>query len=659
MSDWKRPSEIIEYGAQDAYADIQNMFMYIVVAMNDSGTIKASGTHHICKLVTMVVTAIPRVIGPAAVNYNTNTLEEYVLQKFGRLLRIKKDSETWLDIAKGFDTYMAVGAAMNTFRDALKWMIHAAGGPLLEHFGEWNKTTHKPEDDAIAAIFAILNYVVFWYDLHLITWSDLLYSTADWPTKTIGDAKSFSRTKEETWSTLLFSENNTSSQNVFGIESTLIDDQTLRGLKFPWVENAHAFAERMFSESKWIWRRHRFVQVKPVFSIYNPGTVSSDNSSNRTKLNDNDYSMQPYSVKTNVDWKWLFSNVKEAIEEVQSKYFQNRVFGTLKSRFTFKTLYEIGAEGLKKDGEGGILWHQVSWVSHSAIGADDINTKFGLETEVITDGSEHYGLDVLTKRRDTSHNKKVIKLGKVSLETFKLAVATSANRVLPDADFSEASTVILANMKWLKPIMGIGFAIQKSEDEPYKINNAIIEVTDPGATKGDTDGKPVDIPLWVADAAEGAQDFAADTKHTKKNFYKLRAKDPYKKLDHEAVDFNEFDVQDVRGVLLKSLYGVVPEAESKSSSSDPAGSSFSQKEQKEIESVSVVTSATAEKSKAEIHKEKVKEAKEKKEEQMKKEKEKKAKEQPVSALPESREVTDEEKAFTEDDNATKPPMGAS
>jgi hypothetical protein len=574
MPDYIKPDVQIEYGKADVESDLQIVTSYFINGLNDNGTLINGGTHHISVLINNLQAAWPKLRGPQTPAWTDVTKPEYILSKFGELLRQEWDGKMWMNQMKGWapgstgTLIPTTDTAMRKFRDALLWMRESIGGPLLEYFGKWNTTELKVQDDAYAAVWAILHYVVEMVDIQLAPWLNHMYESGEWLEGTTALTKQFSPLDQSSWNTLFFKENNDQKEDILGIKAELLDNQTFRSVKVPWITNAEPMIKRLLSESEWVWRRGRWIRAKTFFSMYNPSAPTATSATAHTKFNDGDFSLNPlaggtgnYQAANNVDYPWLFHALNILIKDVTSKYYQNAVFGSLKKKFTQRTLFDIGSSPIPKGSSGGILNHQMIIAKYQSASTDEFYFKFIDEVNIGSDPSiTHYPLNTYCIRRSKKNYGRVLVIGDVPEDDFRLYVGLNTTALAEP--YGKNVTVIAPNANRFKPMCWFGFGVRKSEDEDYQISwtGVFAKLVNGGATgAGAASGKPIAIPTWTVNSAvEGDVDFPINTNFTEANYYPTKTKDPYKKQKFTCLDLNKFDVDAIRLTVCQAMFGVAP-----------------------------------------------------------------------------------------------------
>jgi hypothetical protein len=194
--------------------------------------------------------------------------------------------------------------------------------------------------------------------------------------------------------------------------------------------------------------------------------------------------------------------------------------------------------------------------------ASSDNLSFKYNSESVTGSSPditNYPLNTYVLRRDKTNQGRAIIIGDVPKEDVFLYVALNTNSIV--STFGDDLANYPANGNRFKPLEWFGFGVRKSEDENYKITykGTFLKLADWGtAARGAAYNKPVAIPTWQENSAEGDQDFPITTKYTKKNYYSLKTKDPYKKQKFICPHINAFDVDQLRTSLCQAFFGVTP-----------------------------------------------------------------------------------------------------
>ena len=637
----REPREI-EYGKETLYTDQEIIRHYQVMAYRDSGTLKASGTHKVALLIELIVDAMDAIIGKSTDFTNATATAEQVMYNLGRLMRQKYEGDRLVEELEGGTLVvelarLATGVAASTATNAncvcQCWFF--IGKLTDDFFGTWNTTEFKHEDYAWAGIWAAVLYLLRLWSWQLGTYNRLIQSTGEFTTKNgfiEGKVRQFSKLDPSSWGCALLERDN-GELDLFGLSEGMIDDATYRGIKVPISVGFETSMNRLFSSTKWTWRYGRTIEVIPVYTLFSVVAPNAD-SIDQADLDTTAHGMQLFNTYTNVDWKWVNTQLCDIVTRLQGFYFKGsngKNFSALKQKIKLVDFFDVPIPG---EGQGGLLCFQMTYFNVE-VDQDDMNNK----TNHDTSNSREAALQ--TRRTDiVDYNFQVI--GDVPLEDYLFYIGLTIDQTLIDADKAAGSPT---NMDYpamiISPITSVAFALSKNEFEDYKLWPSIIDVC-----TGELESAGVNTvqqKLWVYPTSYPSTkyEFPVGIEFNAGVFFEGRAGDPFKKLKHTTYDANNLDVDKIHQIVFEGLIDV------KGGSKDdfiPASAgleedkfepeSKEEEEKKEEQPVSAKeqpVSAKVEedpKKKKEEHKKKMEEqaaAKKKKDEEEKKKKEKQSK----------------------------------
>jgi len=631
-----KPSEEINFGKERPTSDKMIGIEYLVLAFRDINNIATGSNHVLVKMLETAQAAWTAIRSKTADYKNDTATAEQIMANIGRLMRIeyegadfvyKCDQVTLLaELALRSDGVAPATSNGDAQYFYNLWFMMGAKEKVEGLFGTWNVNEYKIEDDALAGIWITMFYLITHWQLQTATYSALIKDLGEF--KKDGDTVKgkftpVSTLKQETWpSVLISSEQLTNAINGFGLTTSMLDDETLRGISVYVLDNLEGLLKDYFSQSRWIWKHKHWWQVRPIYSIWGGNHLTRGIA--REKFDDGSTEgLQLFKNYTQTQWAWFNREVNEFMDKITNFFYKNKSFGTIKARFKKVAFYDLPSPG---EGKGGIIAHQMRYLKESVTVADDIHTKIQLDAH--SDGQ-----DVLKTRRSTDQDKVFMTIGDMEVKDYQLMVG-HAIQGTKHPDQNSGNERALPVKTGFDPIGGLVIFVSKSEDEDYKIARELNEIVDDGPGNGDMDGIEC-APEWVyaSDYPNTEYNYPVSINYNKGVFYQNRPRDPYKKLEHKVHDINNLDAQLIQERMLEMYVGKAPSSGSGGKRNyDKDSDSITLDSQDEIP----VSAKPVDKAKE--HKDKMKEQRELKEKKIKDEKEKKQKatkqEKAVSAKPE-------------------------
>lgn len=515
--------------------------MYIMLSYVDSDhpDFEAGTGHIFYNLMQLLTTAFGRIEGGTANFSATDLNEEMALMNIGKLARKKLTGPTLLATIDAFLTHLrkkADGTSCGTtaaIEKTMKQFYFVVGGDFKEYIGEWNTTTYRTEDDALAGFFICLNWLVTWFDVHCTSLHSVIRDIAEYTkdgSVVRGTYRQFSRYDERTWGSALMSDEN-GVDSFLDMTTSMVDDVVLRGIDIPVVEGFTKVL-KLFTKSKWTWMFGRTVEVVPLWFIWNSATALA-----HTGMAIADFDvMRPFTDNDTLDCTTFIDALNNLIARIKSFYFKNKSFVKFKDMYKTVKFFDLPVYGV---GAGGLLTHQMSTWEEVIAGTNKLcNTAHTMQ---VYGGGSIVDHNVLQLRRGTDHNNVFQVIGDVPLDDYLLWCALSTTRTYD------------GNLTWvpmLSPMSTIVFGETKTEDEPYQlIATSLVE----GWSDDDFDDHAIWLKEWNQ---SGETVYLADLQHNKAYYYEQRAADPYKKLEHTVYDINHFDFENLIKIILEVFYSI-------------------------------------------------------------------------------------------------------
>jgi len=576
----KEPEEI-KFGKTMLPADLETLRMYIICAMKDKGTIKASGTHTIIKFLDdldAVFASSSTLVSQSDLSPSGATTvtscARVIMYNLGKLARIVYEGDDFAYHAARIQTELLTkadktGQITDTNSQVGKYsaLWFVVGADMKELFGQADATKYQYTDYMLAGMWVTLNYVLFLWTGHLISYADLIRKTGKFSKNGDiheGEFKPVVSSDPTTFGSLLTAVEN-GVTDYFGISQTKVASDTLKGITVATWEGLDAIWQRLLSQTRWEWRFGRFVEVQPVFFIWNPSDDEDGNTA--AEFVTNDETVELFVSKTKTDWIYLNRRINELCADIKKHWFANKSYASLKEKIKFISFMELPPIG---EGTGGLLMHQVTSFDPTTDATyDHIDLKFDVDDADL-------GFDTLAIRRSENQINVFEVLGDVPLNDYLFMFGINC-RIL----YNGSDNAITA----VKPIVPRGmlaFAYGKKEDKDYYIDRTPLECI--GDTLHDsalvgtaeqaaeiiggsvytyvTGIEAVTPWTWIKPTKEDDIRIVSAT-NKKSYYYEQRALDPYKKIKHTVYDINNLDIENIALLMRKEFWNMGGSIDSK------------------------------------------------------------------------------------------------
>lgn len=550
-----KPTELIEFGKEINVAAFENTIQYIFRCMDDHGTIKLGGTHHMVVMLADLQTAwghlIAKTVEAQCASGTQNPTQ--VIYNLGRLAKTKCIGDDLVYSIERFEielnkttggTYSTPNAVVHPYIN----MYALLGGDFTPIWGTWDNQVYRIEEDLIAGIWLTIMYILRFWNLHVRSIIKTVRKTGTLnAAHDQGETLDFKSYDSKTWGTLTMQKEN-GSIAVLGMHPDFINADAYKQMKVAMLDDSEILDTHFLSDTRWSVRFGRFIEVHPLYFIWCPDVGNNYSTiSQWHNLTDHE-TVLLFTEETDTAWKWFNRSINVFCDQLKEFRFRNKAYSALKDKIKFVRFFDIAAP---ESGPGGLIAHQMTYIKHN-VAADDMNHKFILDEGTVDNCM------FLTVRANTENRYVFQAIGDITIPDIclEMAMMASHTKLIGAAAVAIPSRMFQANCRG-----GFMISLGKDEDMPYYAYRAISELE--GYME---DVTKVDSPFLGADEQECLNwedyaDYPVALLNTKTAYYNMRATDPYKKLPHVMFHINNFNVDAVVSSFRTALWNVGAQVE--------------------------------------------------------------------------------------------------
>jgi hypothetical protein len=416
------------------------------------------------------------------------------------------------------------------------------GANLTEIFGKWDRTKHVMQDDSQAGFWALLYWVGTIMTWWMCSLSALYKSMVDRDkTSGLGTRVAFISARPSTWNAHYMQAEIESEAITTGMGSPVyfgnflesdINNSDLRNTNIPILEHALKEFEDsengLFTVSKWTWRFGRTIEVIPIFVPFSDtNRLSTDDKLATCLFPFTDYATEVLNTKS------LISRYVNLVGRIKNTYFLNNILGGLKQYFVDKRFYDLSEFN---EGKGGLAWFQSTHMADSVIGA---------KYETLYGAADDFRLQ---ERRDAEDIYRIEIIGKVPrvlmTKIYALQVARIKGEIISDTEYFDSNDDVGA--KIIEPVGFVAQSVSRAEGRGWWISYLAMKFS---ANSVFDEGNNDSVKPWKFSVTDTDITYLAEAFEDKHGLIAgRRVKDPMKKLYHEYIDLNWFDVDIVKAI---------------------------------------------------------------------------------------------------------------